>query len=239
MDNAGYVGLTKQMGLLRELNSVANNIANMNTNGFRREGAVFAEHIAALQNDEPSLSMSTLSRHYIDMSAGEFTITDSPLDVAIDGDGFFLLETPAGERLTRDGAFSLNAERELINSQNYRVLDESGGAITVPQSAKNITVSEDGSVFADGQPVAKLGVVIADPAGLVRVGANMFEAQSGYETAENPQVRQGVVEGSNVNAIEEMARLIEVQRAYQSSKNFTDDENERITRTIRTLGQSQ
>lgn len=239
MDNAGYVGLTKQMGLLRELNSVANNIANMNTNGFRREGAVFAEHIAALQNDEPSLSMATLSRHYIDMSSGELTITDSPLDVAIDGDGFFLLETPAGERLTRDGAFSLNSERELVNSQNYRVLDESGGAITVPQSAKNVTVSDDGSVFADGQPVAKLGVVIADSASLVREGANMFEAQNGYETAENPQVRQGVVEGSNVNAIEEMARLIEVQRAYQSSKDFTDDENERITRTIRTLGQSQ
>ena len=239
MDNSGYVGLTKQMGLRRELNTIANNIANMSTNGFRREGAVFAEHVAALQNGEPSLSMSTLSRRYVDMSAGELTITKAPLDVAIDGDGFFLVETPAGERLTRDGAFTLNSERELINSQNYRVLDESGGAITIPQGAENIIISEDGSVFADGQPAAKLGVVIADTATLVREGANMFEAQGGYETAENPQVRQGAVEGSNVNAIEEMARLIEVQRAYQSSKNFTDDENERITRTIRALGQSQ
>ena len=239
MDNSGYVGLTKQMGLRRELNTIANNIANMSTNGFRREGAVFAEHVAALQNGEPSLSMSTLSRRYVDMSAGELTITKAPLDVAIDGDGFFLVETPAGERLTRDGAFTLNSERELINSQNYRVLDESGGAITIPQGTENIIISEDGSVFADGQPAAKLGVVIADTATLIREGANMFEAQGGYETAENPQVRQGAVEGSNVNAIEEMARLIEVQRAYQSSKNFTDDENERITRTIRALGQSQ
>ncbi len=239
MDNAGYVGLTKQMGLRRELVSIANNIANMNTNGFRREGAVFAEHIEALQNGEPSLSMSTLTRRYVDMSAGEFTTTNSPLDVAIDGDGFFLVETPAGERLTRDGAFALNAERELINSNNYRVLDESGGAITIPQSARDITVSEDGSVFADGQPVARLGVVVADSSGLVREGSNMFESQTGYENAENPQVRQGVVESSNVNAIEEMARLIEVQRAYQSSKDFTDDQNERITQTIRTLGRSQ
>ena len=159
MDNSGYVGLTKQMGLRRELNTIANNIANMSTNGFRREGAVFAEHVAALQNGEPSLSMSTLSRRYVDMSAGELTITKAPLDVAIDGDGFFLVETPAGERLTRDGAFTLNSERELINSQNYRVLDESGGAITIPQGTENIIISEDGSVFADGQPRQSLALL--------------------------------------------------------------------------------
>ncbi len=237
MDNAGYVGLSRQMGLQRELSTVANNLANMNTNGFRREGAIFAEHIEALQNENPSLSMSTLSRRYVDLSAGELSITNEPLDVAIDGDGFFLVETPGGERLTRDGAFSLNSERELVNSGRLRVLDESGGAITIPQGQNDIIVAEDGSIFAGGQPVGKLGVVNADPSGLVREGGNLFEAQTGYAPSDDPRVRQGVVEGSNVNAIEEMARLIEVQRTYEASKRFTEDENERITRTVRTMGQ--
>ncbi len=239
MDNAGYVGLSRQIGLQRELTAVANNLANMNTNGYRREGSVFAEHIAALQNEDPSLSMSTLSRRFVDLSAGELTITNEPLDVAIDGDGFFLVETQDGERLTRDGAFSLNAERELVNSQQLRILDESGGAITIPQGQNSITVAEDGSIFAGGQPVARLGVVTADSAGLVREGRNLFEAQGGFTALEDARVRQGVVEGSNVNAIEEMARLIEVQRTYEASKRFTEDENERISRTVRTLGQTQ
>ena len=239
MDNSGYIGLSRQIGLQRELTTVANNLANMNTNGFRREGAIFAEHIEALQSENTSLSMSTLSRRYVDLSAGELSITDEPLDVAIDGDGFFLVETPAGERLTRDGAFSLNADRELINSQQLRILDESGGAIAIPQGQNDIIVAEDGSIFAGGQPVGRLGVVIADHAGLVREGGNLFEAQLGYSASEEARVRQGVVEGSNVNAIEEMARLIEVQRTYEASKRFTEDENERITRTVRTIGQTQ
>ncbi len=239
MDNAGYVGLSRQIGLQRELTAVANNLANMNTNGYRREGSVFAEHIEALQNGNPSLSMSTLSRRFVDLSAGELTITNEPLDVAIDGDGFFLVETQNGERLTRDGAFSLNADRELVNAEQLRILDESGGAITIPQGQNKITVAEDGSIFAGGQPVARLGVVTADPASLVREGRNLFNAQDGYATLEDARVQQGVVEGSNVNAIEEMARLIEVQRTYEASKRFTEDENERISRTVRTLGQTQ
>lgn len=239
MDNSGYIGLSRQIGLQRELTAVANNLANMNTNGFRREGSIFAEHIEALQSENTSISMSTLSRRYVDLSAGELSITDQPLDVAIDGDGFFLVETPAGDRLTRDGAFSLNADRELVNSQQLRILDESGGAIAIPQGQNDIIVAEDGSIFAGGQPVGRLGVVVADPTGLVREGGNLFEAQNGFTTAENPRVQQGVVEGSNVNAIEEMARLIEVQRTYEASKRFTEDENERITRTVRTIGQTQ
>ncbi len=239
MDNTGFVGLSRQIGLQRELNAIANNLANMNTNGFRREGSVFAEHIAALQNDTPSLSMSTLSRRFVDLSAGELSVTNEPLDVAIDGEGFFLVETPDGERLTRDGAFSLNAERELVNTQQLRILDESGGAITIPQGQNDVTIAEDGSIFAGGQPVGRLGVVNADPAGLIREGQNLFDSQTGYAPVENARVQQGVVEGSNVNAIEEMARLIEVQRTYEASKNFSEDDNDRITRTVRTLGQTQ
>jgi flagellar basal-body rod protein FlgF len=239
MDNAGYVGLSRQAGLSRELTTIANNLANMNTNGFRRESAIFAEYVSALSNGDSSLSVATQSRRFIDTSAGEAAVTNAPLDMAISGDGFFLVEAPSGERLTRDGAFSLNAERELVTAQGFRVLDEGGSAIVIPPGQDDVAVSPDGSISANGQPVARIGVVTANPAFMVREGNNMFRAETGFEQVADPRVQQGVLEGSNVNAIEEMARLIEVQRAYQASKSFIDDESERISRTIRTLGRSE
>ena len=116
MDNAGYIGLSRQTGLMRELNTIANNLANMNTNGYRREGSIFAEHVKSLQGGDPSLSIATMNKRFIDTSAGDVTVTGGSLDLALEGQGFFLVETPAGERLTRDGAFSLNAERALVST---------------------------------------------------------------------------------------------------------------------------
>lgn len=239
MDNAGYIGLSRQSGLMRELNSVANNIANINTNGYRREANIFAEHVKALQNGDPSLSIATMTRRYVDLSAGDITRTNNPLDVAIEGNGFFLVEAPQGQRLTRDGAFSLNAQGELVSSSGARVLDESGGAITIPPGGGKISITADGAINVGAQNIGKLGVVTADPALLVRVGQNQFRAENGYEPALNTSVHQFSLEGSNVSAVQELARLIEVQRTYEESKKFSDNDGERITRTIRALGQSR
>jgi len=239
MDNPGYVALSRQSGLMRELNTISNNIANLATNGYRREGAVFAEHVERLQNGDGSLSLAVMNRHFIDLSEGEVTKTGNPLDFAIEGQGFFLVETPAGQRLTRDGAFSLNAESELVNSSGARVLDESGGAILVPQGGKTINVTEEGVIFADGQAVSRIGVVASDAAALIREGANLFRANAEIEPVENARVRQFAIEGSNVSPVTELARLIEVQRTYEMGKGLTDNENDRIERTVRVLGQSQ
>ncbi|VAV91005.1 Flagellar basal-body rod protein FlgG [hydrothermal vent metagenome] len=239
MDNAGYIGLSRQSGLMRELNSVANNIANINTNGYRREANIFAEHVKALQNGDPSLSIATMTRRYVDLSAGDITRTNNPLDVAIEGNGFFLVEAPQGQRLTRDGAFSLNAQGELVSSSGARVLDESGGAITIPPGGGKISITADGAINVGAQNIGKLGVVTADPALLVRVGQNQFRAENGYEPALNTRVHQFSLEGSNVSAVQELARLIEVQRTYEESKKFSDNDGERITRTVRALGQSR
>ncbi len=237
MDNAGYIGLSRQAGLMRELNTIANNIANVSTNGYRREGSLFAEHVKALEGGDPSLSVANLSRRFVDFSAGDITKTNNSLDFAIDGDGFFLVESPGGERLTRDGAFSLNAKSELVTASGARVLDESGGAIAIPPQAVRVSVTEEGSIFADEQAVGKLGVVTADAAFLVREGQNVFRAENGFEPAINARVRQNALEGSNVSAITELARLIEVQRTYEASQKFTENESERIKRTVRELGQ--
>lgn len=238
MDNAGYIGLSRNAGLSRELTTIANNIANINTNGFRREGAMFAEHVKALDNNDPSLSIATMTRRYVDLNPGDITMTGNPLDFAIEGDGFFLVETPNGERLTRDGAFSLNPEGELVTSSGARVLDDAGGAIAIPQGATDINAANDGTIFVDGQPIGRLNVVNADPAFLTRDGDNAFFAENGFEAVENPLVRQNALEGSNVNPVAELARLIEVQRTYDSSRNLMQQEDERIKRTVQTLGRT-
>ncbi len=238
MDNVGYVALSRNAGLRRELDAIANNIANISTNGYRREGAVFAEHVKAIENGDPSLSIATMSRRYVDLSAGEVSITKNPLDFAIEGEGFFLVEAGDGQHLTRDGAFSTNAEGELVSSTGARVLDDAGGAIVIPPQASSITASSDGFIYADGQAIGRLGVVTADPAFMTRQGQNSFRAENGFEPVETPSIRQGAVEGSNVNPVAEIARLIEVQRTYEASQRFSQDDGERINRTIRTLGQS-
>lgn len=238
MDNAGYVSLSRQAGLLRELDAVANNIANISTNGFRREGSIFAEHYMALDDGDPGLSVATMSHRFLDLAPGDITQTDNPLDMAIEGQGFFLLETQNGQRLTRDGAFTRNAEGELTAQDGARVLDDSGGAILIPAQAKTVTVGDDGSVYVDNQVVAKVGVVTADPAYLIREGNNRFRAEAEITPVENARVSQNALESSNVSAVTELARLIDVQRTYELSKSLSDSENDRIEQTVQTLGRS-
>ncbi len=236
MDNAGYIDLSRQSGLLREMNAIANNIANINTVGFRRESVLFAEHVKALGADDPSISIATMDRRYVDFTEGEIATTENPLDVAIEGEGFFLIEGSDGPRLTRAGSFSLNAVGEIITAGGRRVLDEGGGALVIPAQAGSIAVAADGSITADGQAVGRFGVVTADPASLVREGDNLFRADGGYETSTTARVRQSALEGSNVSAVSEIARLIEVQRTYEMGQKFLQDENDRIMRTVRELG---
>jgi len=109
MENAIYAGLTRQSGLMREMQVVANNIANLGTTGFRREGVIFAEHVKAL-GAAPSLSMARARGRTIDLSPGDLIETGGRFDLAIRGDGFFLIETPQGERLSRAGHFTPSPE---------------------------------------------------------------------------------------------------------------------------------
>lgn len=238
MDNAGYVSLSRQSGLIRELDTIANNIANASTGGFRRENVIFDDYMKQLEAGGDALSVATASRHFIDFSAGEIKASDSPLDFAIDGDGFFLVETPNGPRLTRSGSFTLNGNGEIVTGTGQRVLDESGGALLIPPEASKISVAADGSITADGQSVGRIGVVRADQETLVREGDNMFRAEVGYTPSPAAKVRQGAIETSNVNPITEIAHLIEVQRAYEMGQKFLDTDDQRIERAVRELGQT-
>ena len=237
MDNAGYTALTRQSGLLAEMRVVANNIANANTTGFRAEGLMFAEHVASLGPDAPSLSMATSLVRETSQSQGSLSMTGGTFDLAIEGEGFFLVQTPNGERLTRAGAFTPNENGDLVTAEGYAVLDSGGAPVFVPQGVGPVGISPDGTVSAGGQPVGQIGIVMPnDPTDMVRENGTRFATPGGYVPAENGRMMQGFLEESNVDPILEISRMIEVQRAYELGQSFLDKEDERIRSVVRTIG---
>ncbi len=236
MDNAIYATLTRQSGLMREMQTVANNLSNISTAGFRREGVIFSEHVAALDGNEPSLSMADAYGRNVNLSQGPISSTGGAFDFAIEGEGFFMIQTPQGNQLTRAGAFTPGPEGDLVTMDGYPVLDSGGTAITIPPGASQVALARDGTLSAAGVPIAQIGVYMPnDPNGLIHTGGTRFSAEAGAEVMENPVVLQGYIEESNVDAVSEIARMIEVQRAYELGQTFLDREDERIRSVISTL----
>lgn len=235
MDSASYTALSRQIGLWREMSLVANNIANSATTGYRQEGLIFSEFIKA-SPDGRSLSMGHGNTRNTSFVQGALTQTGGAFDFAIEGDGFFLVETPAGERLTRAGSFSTNAEGDLVTPDGFRVLDTGGAPVFVPPDAGRIAVAEDGTISADGRLLGQIGLVQpVDPAAMTREDGVMFVAEAGFEPAENARMLQGFTENSNVDAITALARMIEVQRAYELGQSFLDSENQRVRDALKSF----
>ena len=235
MDAAGYTTLGRQSGLMREMQIVANNIANLSTTGFRREGMVFAEHVARL-DEEPSISMAHGTGRVVDLSQAGLVMTGASFDFAIQGDGFFMIETAAGNRLTRAGSFTPSAAGELVNADGQRLLDAGGAPVFVPPNAGPVSLSEDGTLSANGVPLAQVGLWLpADPLSLRHQSGTLFEGGD-LEPAEGAKLFQGFLEESNVNPVSEIARMIEVQRAYELGQKFLDAEDGRARSVIETLG---
>jgi len=237
LDNAGYTALTRQSGLLREIQVIAHNIANLSTTGFRREGLVFSEYVRNLDSGEEPLSMATARAHQTYLTQGGLTMTGGSFDLAIEGEGFFTVETPQGDRLTRAGHFTPNEAGELVTPDGHRLLDLGGAPVFIPPEAQVIAIARDGTVSADGQPLAQLGLVVPeDPSQLRRASGVLHEVTGETLPVESPAILQGFLEESNVNPISEMARMIEVQRAYEAGQKFLDREDERIRNVVQTLG---
>lgn len=236
MSNAIYATLTRQDGLLREMQVIANNVANASTTGYKSNHAIFAEHIAATNGEGGSVSMGSLSGHNHDLSQGAMKHTGGQFDLAIHGDGFFVLETPAGERLTRAGAFQLSADGNLVDAFGNQVMAAGGGAIAIPEEVTRISIAPDGTISSGQEIFGQIGVVRANGQ-IAQEGGTMFLAAEGYEQIEEPNVIQGALEQSNVSSILEISRLIEVQRAYEAGQSLIEKEDERINQLIKTMRQ--
>jgi flagellar basal-body rod protein FlgF len=223
MENALLIGLSRQLSLAREADVIANNVANVTTSGFKSRSHSFAEYMAPMARADAFPRGAQLVSYVLDRGVGLNTtqgaieMTGNPLDVAIRGDGFFVVQTAAGERYTRDGAFSLNASGELVTASGSRVLGETGAIAFSPQESK-IEIGGDGTITTSAGVRGKLRLVrFADPQALTSEGDNLFGSpRPGVALGRDGKVEAGALERSNVRPVLEMSRLVEVNRAYQN-----------------------
>ena len=238
MDSTAYTALSRQIGLRRELDVIANNIANASTTGFRREDLVFSEFVRSAGLNAPSVSMVQADAHRIVQSQGTLEVTSGTFDFAIEGEGFFQIERDGETYLSRAGHFMPDAEGLLVNGDGNRLLDAGGAPVFVPPGV-DVSLGKDGTLSANGRPLGQIGIVMpVDPIDLARAGGNLLKAAGDLVPSEGATVHQGMLEASNVNPIGELARLIEVQRRYEANKSFLDREDQRIKSVIQTLGRN-
>lgn len=238
MDNAHYVQLTRQAGLLKEIDLIAGNLANMNTTGYRREATVFSEYIKRTEDHIGSLSMTAARARYADETQGPLTQTNSPLDMAIEGDGFFQVQTANGVRLTRAGAFTLSPENTLVTLHGYPLLDNGGAPVQLPGAYKTFSVAPDGAVEVDGQAIGQIGIVEPQEArALRRDGDTIFNPEGPVLPSQNGRIAQGFIESSNVNSVTEITRMIEVQRSYELGQKLLDRSDEMVRTLVRQMGE--
>lgn len=239
MDNSlYYLAVNRQVGLSAELDLIANNIANLDTAGFRREGVAFTEFVVAAESGE-SVSMADLGARYASERPGEVSLTNGTFDLAIEGEGYFVLQDAEGPLLTRAGAFQLSPEGFLVTPSGDQVLDIGGTPIQIPPAAKDVLIAPDGTISANGEPIAQVAIVDAPRESLSRVGDTALRVtDDAFEPVLRPKVRQGAIEQSNVDAISEIARMIDVSRAYETAQSLIEDEDDRVQSAIRTLGQN-
>ena len=236
MDNAAYLSLSRLSGLRKEMDAVANNLANMTTTGFRREGIVFAEVIRALPIEGGSVSMTEARIRRTDLQTGGMERTGGRFDLAIDGEGFFLIGAEEGLRLTRAGAFRADAAGQLVTAAGETVMDAGGAPVQLPPDARESLIEADGAVLADGREVGRVALVnVADTSTLTRMDGVRFNFEGDLEPADGT-IAQGFVEGSNVSPVAEMSRMIDVHRAYEMGQALLDREDERVREAVRTLG---
>lgn len=224
MENALLVGLSRQVALANELDVVANNVANIETNGFKRRATIFQEYLSPKaraesfrERDRP-VSFVWDKGTALQFTQGAIDRTGNPLDVAIRSDALFVVRGAAGERYTRNGSFDLNARGELVNSDGLTVQSDQG-PLVFGRSDTDIRIAADGTVTSSQGVKGKLRLVRADNPQLLRnEGRNTFSTATPLGPARPQDIRleQGALERSNVRPVLEISRMIELNRSYQN-----------------------
>jgi len=228
MENTLLIGLSRQTTLERQLDVVANNIANVNTAGFKSDSSLFEEYLMPGAHEDNfvgrdrRVSYVTDRATWRDLSQGPLEPTKNPLDVAIEGKGFLVVQTPGGERYTRDGNLQINSQGQLVTAAGHPVLG-TGGPIVFQPTDKEVTINADGGVSVL-EGVSRIDsirgklrlVSFAQAQKLVKEGANLYAGGEGNAAQPDTtsRVQQGFIEKSNVNSVAEMSKMIEVTRTY-------------------------
>lgn len=244
MDSTTYVNLSLAAALTRDLDVTANNIANASTVGFKGERVVFESFIQTNPETGEQTNLVLDKGSYLDDRQGSVTHTGNPLDVALQGPGWFGYLTPGGQiAFGRDGRFGLDAQSNLVTLDGSRVLDVGGAPIALPPDvASDVHISEDGTISAQGVgTIAVLGVFeLRDIQSYERIGNGGFVAPGGVEPDLIPDiattVTQRAVEGSNVQPVAEITRMMDIQKAYERSLKLVSSDDELLKDTLRRLG---
>lgn len=238
MDVNSHVAVSGQLALTRRLETIANNVANAGTAGFRAEGVEFATVVSRTSPFHTSFTHEGGS--HADLRSGAFTQTGNPLDVAIQGEGFLSIQTPQGTGYTRDGRMQMLPTGDIVSLAGHPILDVSGAPLTADPRGGTLDIARDGTIRQDGRTVGTLGLFAVD----LRQGYRRFEnaaflPRGGAEPMGDLNASgfvQGFAEGSNVNPILEMTRMIEVQRAFEAVSSSLDQRDAAMRDTIQALG---
>jgi flagellar basal-body rod protein FlgF len=240
MQNGLYVSLSAEMALEQRLDTIADNIANMNTVGYRATGVSFESEMA--RAGDARLSYASRGSDFISRRLGGLIKTDNTLDFAVQGDGWFGIETPQGVAYTRDGRAKIDESGILRTLNGDPILDAGGAPILVDAGAGPLTVSADGMITQNGRQIGAIGLFAIDPT------AKLTRAENSGVVPDKPAtpileftrdgVVQGAVEGSNVDPVREMTKLIEVTRAFDSIAAETSQSESSLQDAIKALGSS-
>jgi flagellar basal-body rod protein FlgF len=242
MDNSLLVSLSQQLAAYQSMDVIANNIANASTPGYRREEQTFREYVAQLPPEEGNSTPQTLT--FVqdggvvrDMSEGPLRSTGSPLDLAIHGKGFFVVQTANGERYTRNGHFQLDQSGQIVDD-NGDALQGDGGAITINATDDGeVHVGADGTLSGHKGQIGKLRMAaFADETTLSKEGASLYSSTATPTQASAAEIRQGMLEESNVQPVVEISKMVETMRAYQATATMNQSQEDLLRQAIDKLG---
>jgi flagellar basal-body rod protein FlgF len=237
MENSTYIGLSRQVTLQSQMALLANNVANINTPGYKANKPLFEQYVTQprIMDGEEMAQVYDYGQYKVE-AQGALSLTGNDLDVAMDGPGYMMVETGAGTKYTRAGNFTLNNIGELVTPTGYRVLDAGQKPITIPQGARDIRITNDGQISSSAGGAGQLGIVEFDRVQDLRPsGDGFYTTEALGQPALNTKARQGMLEGSNVQAVLEMTEMIEISRKYQSINRMMQSEHDRQRTVIQKL----
>lgn len=238
MENSIYLALSRQMTLQTNMDIVANNVANMNTSGFRAQNVAFEEYISDPRYGDDPLSFAYDYGEYQNTDPGSQEQTGNPFNVALNGPGFMGIQNPNGETVyTRDGNFQRAADGTLVTSAGYPVMGQ-GGPITIPDNSTEFSIDQRGVISNQNGALGQLMIVEFDNVQtLEAMGNNVYRSPEAGTPSQKTTAAQGFLEGSNVKPVLEITRMIEILRDFQSTNNILQTEHDRLRSTIQALTQ--
>lgn len=244
MDNVSLVSLSHQLAAYRSMDVIANNIANISTPGYKRESVKFEELVQQVkpgedQKGSQSISFVRDAGVMRDISAGRLEQTSAPLDLALNGNGYFAIQTAAGERYTRNGHFTLNADGTIVTESGDPLLGD-GGAITIAPDDGDISFGADGTISGKQGQIGKLRIVdFANPRALQKQGDSLYATTQQPNPASEAVLSQGMLESSNVQPVVEISRMIEVMRSYEATTSLEKSNSDMKRQAIQKLATVQ